>query len=137
MPSVDRKARLCHDPGMNLELARKALSKRGAFYSKRAAFFVVAGLSLVVGILLRSGQYFGQPQVEQNAPVTVAAPPSPAVVAPPAVETETVPKTPPPAQGPAAAPNEQVEQTGEVVEQAEQADAALSTLSSPSPRAQA
>ena len=86
MPSVDRKARLCHDPGMNLELARKALSKRGAFSSKRAAFFVVAGLSLVVGILLRSGQFFAQPEVEQNAPVTVAAPPSPAVAAPPAVE---------------------------------------------------
>jgi hypothetical protein len=40
-----------------------------------------------VGILLRSGQYFGQPEVEQNAPVTVAAPPPSAVAATPAVET--------------------------------------------------
>jgi len=120
--SVDRKARLCHDPGMDLEVARKALSKRGAFSSKRVAFFVVAGLSVVVGILLRSGQYFGQPEVEQNAPVTVAAPPPSAVAATPAVETtESVPKTPPPAQEPATAPNEQAEQTGEGVEQADEA----------------
>jgi hypothetical protein len=89
--------------GMDLEVARKALSKRGAFSSKWVAFFVVAGLSLVVGILLRSGQYFGQPEVEQNAPVTVAAP---AAAATPAVEmTESVPKTPPPAQEAATAPN--------------------------------
>jgi hypothetical protein len=131
--SVDRKARLCHDPGMDLEVARKALSKRGAFSSKRVAFFVVAGLSLVVGILLRSGQYFGQPEVEQNAPVTVAAPPPSAVAATPAVETGSVPKTPPPAQEPATAPNEQAEQTGEVVEQAEQADEAVGHAEQPEP----
>jgi len=131
---VDRRARLCHDPGMDLEVARKALSKRGAFSSKRVAFFVVAGLSLVVGILLRSGQYFGQPEVEQNAPVTVAAPPPSAVAATPAVETtESVPKTSPPAQEPATAPNEQAEQTGEVVEQAEQADEAVGHAGQPEP----
>ena len=129
---MDLKARLCHDPGMDLEVARKALSKRGAFSSKRVAFFVVAGLSLVVGILLRSGQYFGQPEVEQDAPVTVAAPPPSAVAATPAVETtESVPKTPPPAQEPATAPNEQAEQTGEVVEQAEQADEAVEHAEQP------
>jgi hypothetical protein len=107
---------------MDLEVARKALAKRGAFSSKRVAFFVLAGLSLVVGILLRSGQYFDQPEVEQNAPVTVAAPPPSAVAATPAVETtESVPKIPPPAQEPATVPNEQAEQTGEVVEQPDEA----------------
>ena len=109
---------------MDLEVARKALSKRGAFSSKRVAFFGVAGLSLVVGILLRSGQYFGQPEVEQNAPVTVAAPPPSPLAATPAVETQSLPKIPPPAQESANAPNEQAEQTGEVVEQAEQAEEA-------------
>ena len=50
---VDRKSRLCHDPGMDLEVARKALSRRSAFSSKRAAFFVIAGLFVVGGIVLR------------------------------------------------------------------------------------
>ena len=36
---------------MDLEVARKALSKRSKFSSKRVAFFVVAGLCLVAGIL--------------------------------------------------------------------------------------
>ncbi len=120
---------------MDLYEARKALSKRGAFSSKRVAFFVVAGLLFVVGLLLRAGQYFGQPDVEPTAPVTVAAPPPSAPAVTPAVEpTESVAKTPPPAQEPATAPNEQAEQTGEAarneqaeqtgeaVEQAEQAD---------------
>ena len=120
---------------MDLYEARKALSKRGAFSSKRVAFFVVAGVLFVVGLLMRSGQYFGQPDVEQTAPVTVAAPPPSAPAVTPAVEpTESVAKTPPPAQEPATAPNEQAEQTGEAarneqaeqtgeaVEQAEQAD---------------
>ena len=54
---------------MDLEVARKALSKRSTFSPKRVAFFVVAGLCLVAGILLRSGQYFAQPEVEEAAPV--------------------------------------------------------------------
>jgi hypothetical protein len=116
---------------MDLEVARKALSKRGAFSSKRVAFFGVAGLSLVVGILLRSGQYFGQPEVEQNAPVTVAAPPPSPWAATPAVETQSLPKIPPPAQESANAPNEQAEQTGEVVEQAEQAEEAVEHAEQP------
>jgi hypothetical protein len=127
--SVDRKARLCHDPGMDLEVARKTLSKRGLFSSKRVAFFVVAGLALVVGILLRSGPYFGQPDVEQKAPVTVAAPPPSAATL--AVETtEAVPKTPSPAQEPDTAPNEHAEQTEEVVEQV---DEALEHVEQPEP----
>ena len=125
MRPVDRKAGLCHDPGMDLEVARKALSKRSTFSWKRVAFFVVAGVCLVMGILLRSGQYFGQPEAAQNAPVTVAAPPPAAVATIPAVETtESVAKTPTPAQEPASAPNEPAEQTGEVVKQAEQTDEA-------------
>ena len=132
--NVARKARLCHDPGMDLEVARKALSKRGTFSSKRVAFFVVASLSLVMGLLLRSGQNFGQPKVERNGPVTVAAAPPAAVATTPAVETtESVPKTPSPAQEPATAPNEQAEQTGEVVEQAEQADKAVEHAEQPEP----
>jgi hypothetical protein len=103
---------------MDLEAARKALSRRGAFSSKRVAFFVVAGLSLIAGILLRSGQYFGQ--VEQNAPVMVAAPPSSAAATPAVKTIESVPKTPPPAQEPTTAPNEQAEQTDKVVEHAAQ-----------------
>jgi hypothetical protein len=119
---------------MDLEAARKTLSKRGAFSSKRVAFFVVAGLSLVVGILLRSSQYFGQPEVEQNAPVTVAAPPPSAAAATPAGETtESVRKTPPPAQEAATAPNEQAEQTGEVVEQVMQAGEAIEHAEQPEP----
>jgi hypothetical protein len=108
---------------MDLEVARKSLSKRSTFSSKRVVFFVVAGLCLVMGLLLRSGQYFGQPEVEQNGPVTVAAVPPAAVATIPAVETtESVAKTPSPAQEPASAPNEPAEQTGEVVKQAEQTD---------------
>jgi hypothetical protein len=120
---------------MDLEVARKVLSKRGTFSSKRVAFFVVAGLSLVLGILLRSGQYFGQPEVAHNAPVTVAPPPpSAGAPATPAVETtESVPKTPPTVQEPATAPNEQAAQTGEAVEQAEQADGAIKHAEQPKP----
>ena len=70
--------------GMDLKVPWKALSNRGAFSSRRVVFFVVAGLSLVVGIFLRSGQYFGQPDLEQNAPVR-GAPPS-ALGQTPAVE---------------------------------------------------
>ena len=57
---------------MDLEVARKALSKRSNFSPKRVAFFVVAGICLVGGILLRSGQYFAQPEVELKTPVAVA-----------------------------------------------------------------
>jgi hypothetical protein len=132
---------------MDLEVARKALSKRGPFSSKRVAFFVVAGLCLVVGILLRSGQYFGQPEGEQNAPVTVAAT-TPSAATPAVEPTESVPKPPPPAREAATAPNEQAEQAGEAIEQAEQPELPgsgmilvsrrpIEVLSSPSPSASA
>jgi hypothetical protein len=122
---MDRKVWPCHDPGMDLDEVRRALSKRGAFSSKRVAFFVIAGLCIVVGILLRSGQYFGQPKVEQSAPVVVPAPPPPAAATsampqtpPPAAATSAVPQTPPPAQETATAPDAQAEHTGAEVEQA-------------------
>ena len=119
---------------MDLEVARKALSKRNTFSPKRVAFFIVAGLCLVVGILLRSGQYFGQPEVEQNAPVTVAAPPPSAVAETPAEEmTESVPEPPPPPHDAATAPTENVEPTGEAVEAPEQADEAVEHAGQPEP----
>jgi hypothetical protein len=109
---------------MDLEAVSKALSKRRAFSPKRVAFFVVAGLALVGGILLRTGQYFGQPDVEQSAPVTVAAPPqSPPPTAPAPETTESVAKTP--ALVPATAPVQQTEPSGDVVEQAKPAGEAV------------
>src|SRR5512143_317272 len=109
---------------MDLEAARKALSKRGAFSSKRVAFLVVAGVALGVGILLRTGQYFGQPEGEQNAPVAVAAPPPSAATTTPAAETtESVAKTP--ALVPATAADQQAEPSGDVVEQAKPAGEAV------------
>ena len=122
---------------MDLEVARKALSKRSAFSPKHVAFFVVAGLCLVAGILLRSGQFFAQPEVEQNAPVAVAPSPPP-VAASPAVEaTEPFPEPSPPAQDGATAPTENVEPTGEAVEAPERLARRLSTPSSPSHQARA
>jgi len=129
---------------MDLKIPWKALSKqdasspkRGAFSLKQIAFLVVVGVALVAGILLRfSGQFFGQPEAEKNAPVTVAAPLPPAAAPlpptaaptspaaaplPPAKTTESPIKTPQPAQE-TAAPFEQSGQTGEAVDQTEQAN---------------
>src|SRR5215831_11998099 len=99
---------------MDLKVPWKALSKQGApsskwglFSAKQIAFFVIVGLVLVAGIVLRSGQFFGQPETDQNASVTVAAPQPPAAAPTPPVETAESPiKTPPPAQE-SGAPNEQ------------------------------
>ena len=117
-------------PWKSLSKSGAFSSKLGAFSSKRVAFFAAVGLFLVVGLVLRSG-YFGQPEVEQKAPVTEAAP-APSTAATPAVQpAESIPKpqlpaqetaTPepqPPAPETATAPNQQVEQTGEAVDQAE------------------
>jgi hypothetical protein len=132
------KPRLCQDRSMDLKVPWKALSKQGApsskwgaFSVKQIAFFVVVGLALVVGIVLRSGQFFGEPGAEQNAPVTVAAPPPPAAAPVPPVETTESPiKTPPAAQESgapnkqqSAAPNDREQtQTGEAADQTEQAN---------------
>ena len=130
---VDRKARLCHDPSMDLEVARKALSKRSRFSPKRVAFFVVAGICLVGGILLRSGQYFAQPEVELKTPVAVAPSPPP-VAATPAVEaTKSAPEPSPPAQDTVTAPTENVEPTGEAVEAPQQTGEAVENAEQPEP----
>jgi hypothetical protein len=114
---------------MDLEVARKSLSKRSALSSKRVAFFVVAGLFLVVGILLRTGQYFGQPQAEETAPVTVAAPP-PSAATPTAETTESARETSPAAQEAETAPSEPTERTGETIE-----ETAPVTVAAPPPSA--
>ena len=118
---------------MDLEVARKTLSKRSAFSPKHVAFFVVAGLCLVAGILLRSGQFFAQPEVEQNAPVAAAPSPPPAAPTPAVEATESVPEPPPPAQDAATAPTENVEPTGEAVEAPEQAGDAVEHTEQPEP----
>ena len=56
-------------PAMDLKVGLEALSKRSTFSTKRIAFLAIAGLCLVAGILLRSGQYFAPPEVEPNPPV--------------------------------------------------------------------
>ena len=116
---------------MDLEVARKALSKRSTFSPKHVAFFVVAGLCLVAGILLRSGQFFAQPEVEQNAPV--AAAPSPPPAAPRRLPWKPLSSSPtsPPAQDAATAPTENVEPTGEAVEAPEQAGEAVEHAEQP------
>jgi hypothetical protein len=92
---VDRKAGPCDYRNMDLEAARKTLSKRNKFSAKRIAFFVVAAVGLVGGLLLRSGQYFAQPEMQQNAPVAVA-PSAPSVAAPPAAPPEAQQTVPAP-----------------------------------------
>ena len=155
---VDRKSRLCHDPSMDLEVARKALTRRSAFSSKRVAFFVIAGLFLVAGIVLRSGHYFTRPEVGQSAPVAVTPSPPPAAApstaeptesptqppSPPAATTVPQPPSPPaaatteslpqpsvPSQEAATPPHEQKEPTGEAIEEPEQAGEAVEHAEQP------
>jgi hypothetical protein len=105
---------------MDLEEARKTLSKRRNFTPKRVAFFAAAGLCLVAGIGLRSAQYFAKPDVEQGAPAAVE--PSPPQAAPtPAVQaTEPAPPPPPAVQDAATAPAEPVVPAAEDAEPPEQ-----------------
>ena len=118
---------------MDLEAARKALAKRSTFSSKRVAFFVVVGLCVIAGILLRSGSFI-QPQLEQNAPAAVAPSPPPAAATPAVEATEFTPQpqldqnapaavapspppaaATPPAQNAVTAPTEQAQSTGEAI----------------------
>ena len=110
---------------MDLEAARKALAKRSTFSSKRVAFFVVVGLCVIAGILLRSGSFI-QPQVDENAPAAVAPLPLPAAATPPVEATESTPpqvqqnapvapEAPPVAMSTAS--TERAEPTGEVVDE--------------------
>ena len=99
---------------MDLEAARKSLSKRSALSTKKIAFIAAAGLVLVAGIGLRAGHYFGEPPaageptaVETATPTPEPAPastPEAAPPPPPATTTESVPKTPPATQQAAPAP---------------------------------
>lgn len=114
---------------MDLEVARKSLSKRSAFSTKKIAFVAVAGLVLVAGIGLRASHYFGETPAE-NVPAAVEAPvpvpPAPAPVAAPAPEAappltaepaESVPETAPATQQAAPAPSEPAEQAEDAAEQ--------------------
>lgn len=112
---------------MDLEAARKSLSKRNTFSSKKIAFGVVAGIVLVAGIGLRASHYFGE--TPQSEPAAVEAP-VPAPLAPPDVAaplpaetTESIPKTPPAAQEAAPAPTEPPQQSDDGAEQAPESDA--------------
>ena len=77
---------------MDLEAARKSLSKRGTFSPRRVIFFVIAGLGLAAGILLRSGEYFTRTDVQQSAPVAVAPAPPPIAATPAVGATKSVPE---------------------------------------------
>jgi hypothetical protein len=117
---------------MDLEVARKSLSKRNASSTKKIAFVAVAGLMLVAGIGLRAGHYFGETPAE-NVPAAVEAPvpapvpapsPAPAPVAAPeaappltAKPAESVPKTAPATQEAAPPPSEPAGQAEDAAEQ--------------------
>jgi hypothetical protein len=118
---------------MDLEVARKSLSKRSAFSTKKIAFVVAAALVLVGGIALRAGHYFGEAPtgVEPAAVEAPPAPPSPApapiapapaaapsAAAPPTAEpAESVAKTPPATQQTAPAPTAPAEPAGATADQ--------------------
>jgi len=112
---------------MELEVARKSLSKRNAFSTKKIAFVAIAGLVLVAGIGLRASHYLGgtpaenEPAaVEAPAPAPIAAPVSaPEAASPPTTElAESVPETAPATQEAAPAPSEPAGQAGDAAEQA-------------------
>ena len=131
---------------MDLEVARKSLSKRSAFSTKKIAFVAVAGLVLVAGIALRASHYFGETSAQTEptpveaplsaptapAPETAPAAPAPEAASPPAAKaTESVPVTPatqeaaPASTAPAEPAGHTAEQTApenDAVGQADQAD---------------
>jgi hypothetical protein len=132
---------------MDLEAARKSLSKRSAFSTKKIAFVAAAALVLVGGIALRAGHYFGEAPtgvepaaVEALPPQAPTAPEPPPAAAPSAAPqpappptaepAESVAKTPPATQqaapaAPAEPADDAVEQAApeaDAVEQADQAD---------------
>jgi hypothetical protein len=131
---------------MDLEVARKSLSKRSAFSLKKIAFAVATGLVLVAGIVLRASHYFGEAPAQTEpaaveAPVPAPAAPAPVAPAPvasapeaasppPAETTESVPALSPATQEAAPVPTAPPEPAGDTASepegnaagQAEQAD---------------
>jgi hypothetical protein len=122
---------------MDLEAARKSLSKQSRFSPKKIAFGVVVGLVFVTGIGLRVRHYLDDAPA-QNEPAAVEAPvavPPPAPEAsppPPAETTESIPAPTLPAETnqslPATAPSTQeaspapAELAGDTAGQTDQAD---------------
>jgi hypothetical protein len=84
---------------MDLEVARKSLSKRNAFPTKKIAFAAVAGLVLVGGIAWRASHYVGETPAESQ-PVAVEAPAPAAEVAAPPVAEPSAAETPPATEAP-------------------------------------
>ena len=87
---------------MDIGTTRKPSSRFGRFSSKQLAFFAIAGLALVVGIVFRAVDFSGEPAQQEKAPVAVeAAPPA----ATPSPDTSAQPKSvPPPAEEATAEP---------------------------------
>jgi hypothetical protein len=131
---------------MDLEAARKALSKRSTFSPKHVAFFGAVLLCLVAGVLLRLDLYLPnasvavksspppvatpfmeatksmpQPEVEQNAPAAPTPSPPPATTTPAGEETGAVPRSSLPARQAVTAPTEQADPTGEAVSEPQSA----------------
>jgi hypothetical protein len=138
---------------MDLEAARKALSKRSRFSPKHVAFFGVVGVCLVAGVLLRLGlvsqveqngpvavtpspppvampavqatKSMPQPEVEQKTPAAPTPSPAPATTTPAGEETGTVPRSSIPPQQAMTAPNEQADLIGETVSEPELPDSGI------------
>ena len=131
---------------MDLEAARKALSKRSTFSPKHVAFFGAVVLCLVAGVLLRLDLYLPnasvavtsspppvatplvkatksmpQPEVEQNAPAAPTPSPPPATRTPAGEETGAIPRSSLPAQQAVTAPTEQAHPTREAASEPQSA----------------
>ncbi|HEX2447141.1 MAG TPA: hypothetical protein VHK26_03010 [Methyloceanibacter sp.] len=107
---------------MDLEAARKSLSKQSRFSPKKIAFGVVVCLVLVAGIALRASNYLGETPVQSEptaieAPVAVPLPAPEAASPPPAETTQAVPETPSATQQAAPAPTEPAEPAGDIAEE--------------------
>jgi len=104
---------------MDLEAARKELTKRSPLSAKRIGFFAVAAVFVVAGLLLRFG-HSGQSDVEQNVPVLVPESP-PTDAAPSADTSESVAKSPASIQEPTTTPKQPTEERIRQPEQMETA----------------
>jgi len=122
---------------MDLEAARKSLSKQSRFSAKKIAFGVVVGLVFVTGIGLRVRHYLDDAPAQNEpaaveAPVAVPLPAPEALPPPPAETTASIPAPTLPAETnqslPATAPSTleaspaPAEQAGDTAGQTDQAD---------------